>query len=319
MLKWFISPTGEKLLVSECLEKGLLSNYFTLAYLNACASTREWTGKASTTQLIDGTRLSYLKLLVPYAEDPDESAFKILGTRTHARLEKLTPKKSFTELSIPETEISGIADLLEEQPNGEWWLTDYKTSGTFAVMLALGLVKKKRPAFDESGNPILYVKSGSWGKAGSQKMEDYFEVDESKKDLKTYKLQLNKYRKEIENYFDIKISRLKIFFTVRDGGLESARKYGIDKKTYYIDVPFMDNQDVDVYFNAKNEALLKALEGYNNALECTNSALEYKEKALFEFIPDVCKTDECWGGNRCKKCYVLEICQKAGNPYLKGV
>src|SRR4030043_1655835 len=100
MLKWFISPTGEKLLVKDCLEKGLLSNYFTLAYLNACASIREWTGKASTTQLIDGTRLSYLKLLVPYAEDPDESAFKILGTRTHASLEIVKSQKDNIGLSV---------------------------------------------------------------------------------------------------------------------------------------------------------------------------------------------------------------------------
>lgn len=317
MIKWFISPkTKEKVLVSECLEKGTLSDSFPLPYLNICADEREWKGKASTTQLLEGTRRSYLKLLTPYAVNPNDSAFRVIGTKSHTKLEKLTPKKSFAELSIPDIEIPGIADLLEKVKD-EWWLTDYKTSGSYAVMLALGLIKKKRLAFDEIGNPILYQKSGKWGKAGDQKMEDYWEVDENQKDLKNYVLQLNKYRKEIEEYFDIIISKLKIFFIVRDGGLLTAKQRGVEENTYYIDIPFMDNQEVDAYFNAKNEALLTALKNYNDAKEEINPDLEYKEKTLFEFIPEQCKPDEAWNGNKCKQCEVAEICKKAGCSYLR--
>jgi hypothetical protein len=320
MIKWFLHPkTKEKLLVKDCLDKGLLSDFFPLAYLHICAEEREWKGKASTTQLLDGSRMSYLKLLTPYAIDPNDSAFRVLGTKSHAKLEKLTPKKSFTELSIPETDISGIADLLEQQSNGEWWLTDYKTSGAYVVRKALGLVKKKRPAFDENGNPILYVKGGKWGKVGDQKLEDYWEVDENQKDIKNYKLQLNKYRKEIEEYFGIIISGLKIFFIVRDGGIKASLDNGISQKTYFIDISFMDNEEVDKYFNTKNDLLLKALDNYNNAEEEINPELEYKEKALFKFMPDPCNAEESWQGRRCNGyCPVSEVCQKTGCPYLKG-
>jgi hypothetical protein len=321
MLKWFIHPkTKEKLLVNDCLEKGLLSEYFPLAYLTACAQEREWKGKCSTTQLLNGARQNYLKLLVPYAINPDDNAFMILGTKSHLKLENLTPKSSFAEMGLQESEITGIADLLEQQPNGEWWLTDYKTSGSYAVMLTLGLVKQKRLAFDDQGNPILYQKSGRWGKRGDQKLEDFWIIDESKKDYKNYQLQLNKYRKEIEAYFDIKISKLRIFFTARDGGCLTAKQRGILNNTYYIDIPFLTNDEVDNYFNKKKDELLKALKSYDMWLEDIDQNLGYKKQALFKFMPEACNYEESWrGGNKCNYCPVVNTCILAGNPYKKEV
>ncbi|GAG88317.1 unnamed protein product, partial [marine sediment metagenome] len=43
---------------------------------------REWTGEASTTQLLNGTMYSFLKIIQPYIVDPDDMAFAIHGTRT---------------------------------------------------------------------------------------------------------------------------------------------------------------------------------------------------------------------------------------------
>lgn len=320
MIKYFIHPeTKEKLLIEDCLQKGLLSDFFPLSYLHACVSHREWEGKPSTTQLLNGTRMEYLKIFVPYSINPKDHAFMILGTRGHSKLEKLTPQGSIAELSIPESEIPGVADLLEQMPNGEWWLIDHKTWGAYSVKKVLGLVKKYRPAFDGDGNPILYQKSGKWGKAGDQKKEVYYVSEEKEKDCGNIKLQLNNYRKNIEKYYGIKVSRLKAFAIVRDGGTQTAKNYGVEEKTYYIDIPFMDNKNVDKYFNAKKQTLLLHTKSYEESTEKENDK-GYKELALFNYMPEMCNDEECWYGKRCQGfCPVSDICAKAGNKYLEAL
>lgn len=318
MLKYFMHPkTNEKLPVNECFEKGLLSEYYPLAYLHACALQRSWYGKPSTTQLINGARQEYLKIFYPYAENPKDSIFKIVSTRSHKKLERLTPKESYAELSMPEaSEISGIADLLEQQPSGEWWLTDYKVIGAYSIKKSIGLVKKTRPMKDENGNPVLYKKSSRWGKAGDPRNEDYYEIDDSKKDLGTYPLQLNKYRIEIEKYFDVKISKLKIFAIPRETDKGTIARYGIEARPYYIDVPIIDNDEILDYFERKKTVFLRHVEAYEKADEKENEE-GYKEKALFENMPDICNDEESWSGNKCNGyCPVVEACRKKGCHYL---
>jgi hypothetical protein len=300
-VKYFLD-NGQKFLVSECLEKGLLSNKYPLAYLIECSSDRKWHGTPSVTQCLNGTRMEYLKILCDYAIDPAGQAFRIVGTRAHKKLEKLAPKQSFSEMKINENDITGTADLLEQQPNGEWWLTDYKTSGSYAVAKALGLVKKKRPAVDENGDPVLYVKSGAWGKAGDQKTEDYWEVDPEAVDMKDWVMQLNMYRIISEKYFDIKIGKLKIFIVVRDGGTIQAKNNGVSENIYYIDVPFLDDEEVETFFKYKRVNLVTHL-GLYDATE-----------NLKESAPEMCSEEECWNGARCKKyCDVAEFCKAIGD------
>lgn len=310
MLKYFINKDGSKVPVQDVLDKGLFSDRFPMPYLQMCAQEREWKGKCSVTQLLQGTRKAYLTITCDYAIDPEDQAFRILGTRSHAKLEKLTPKESFSELYLSEEDIHGTMDLLEQQPNGEWWLIDYKTSGSYAIGKALGIVKKRRPAFDKDGLPVVYNKSGKWGKAGDQKMEDYYDIDPATADLKDWALQLNKYRTVVEKYFDIKISRLKIFAIVRDGNTMVAKGRGIDQNTYYIDIPFMDDKDVNEYFDTKAEKLIKALAAY-----------EADPKKDFQaHVPSKCTDAENWDGNMCKAyCNVADSCRMIGdNFYLSS-
>ena len=318
-LKWFLDNEGNKLLISDCLEKGLLSNEYPLSYLAVCADQREWNGKPSTTQLISGTRCEYLKLFTPYAENPAEQAFRILGTKSHKKLEDLTPEGSLSEFKCSDDEISGIADLLEKQPNGEWWLTDYKTWGSYKVMLGIGLKAKKRPAFREDGKPVLYVKSGKWGKAGEQKTETYYEPDPKFVDMYEVELQLNRYRIITEKNYNIKISKLKTFAIVRDGGCISAINRGVDKNTYYIDVKILDDNLVNNYFTKKREALLYSVEGYikdENETWADGRSGEYPEEGFdFDLIkkhaPQLCTNKETWNGRKCEKfCPVKEICDR---------
>jgi len=317
MIKWFISPKGEKFLVKDCLEKGLLSDWYPLPYLHMCADERPWTGIPSTTQLINGVRLEYLRIFTPYALDPADQAFRIIGSRAHHTLDKLTPKGSFSELSIPEEEITGISDLLEQQPDGSWWISDYKVCGSYKVLQALGLEKKKRPAFDENGEPIVYKKSGAWGKAGDQKMEDYFEPNPSMINIPEWELQVNRYRIVAEKYFGIEIPEMRIFMIVRDGGTVTATGRGVYGQTYYVKVRRLDDDHVNLYFQEKREKLCGALKAYSDEIAGKTIEGEYDYAALKENLPSLCTDEERWGGKRCREyCAVRHICAWLGNPDL---
>ena len=160
-LKYFIAPDGKKLLVSRCIEEGLLIDNYPTSYLRLCAQERKWTGKPSTTQLIKGTREAYLSLLTDYAIDPAKQAFRIHGQTAHKKLEHNVSEKDYAEFHCDDNEITGILDLLENN-NGLWYLTDYKTWGSYSVMKTLGIEVKKRPMLDEEGNPVLYKRSGKY-------------------------------------------------------------------------------------------------------------------------------------------------------------
>lgn len=314
MLKWFTIPAGDKITVEEGLN-GALAEYYPLSYLHMCADEREWTGKPSTTQLIAGTRLEYLRLLTPYAINPDAKSFQIVGTRAHEKLEKCTPDESIAEFHLADNEISGIPDLLEKQPDDDrWMLTDYKVWGSYRVMLALGLEKKKRLAFDRNGVPILYSKSGKWGKAGSQKQENYFESNPDLVDIPETELQLNRYRIIIEKTFNIKISEMRIFIIVRDGNTVIAKGRGISKNTYYVRIRELDYDMIHSYFEKKRKALLTALNAYQKESGITDFKHLQENpdmKLIKAHCPSPCDDIESWNGRRCDGyCVVSEICEE---------
>lgn len=317
MIRWFLDSAGNKLDIKDCLEKGLLSERFPLAYLNMCANQREWTGKPSTTMLINGTRYTYLQILTDYAVDPASMAFAVLGTRSHGKLENFTPKKSFAELSIPEQEITGIADLLEQQPDGTWWLTDYKTWGSYKASLALGLVKKQRPMLDKNGQRVLYKSSGNNYKKGNPRTETYYQRDESAVDMFEAELQLNRYRVVIEEYFDIPIAKMKVFVIVRDGGTFVAQNRGVTNNVYYIDIKRLPDDEVKEYFEDKKDVLLGAIDGYIEESQYCQESIDPFD-ILKRNCPSVCNKQESWDGRRCQGyCGVSEICKNMGdNPYL---
>jgi hypothetical protein len=273
MLKYFIKPNGDLIEVEEALRTGALSDRYPCAYLNICAEERIWTGIPSTTQLINGTRMEYLKILTNYAVDPDQCAFRVAGTGMHQTLKKYTPNNSIAEMAIPDDEITGIPDLIEEQPNGETWLVDYKDWGAYRV---------KR--FFEG---------------------DTFDVD----------MQLNRYKLVVEEYFGIKIHRMKVFAKLRDGGLEVARRYKLDQLTYYLDIKKRDVAEVEIYFQQKRQALLNSLTMHENDGQDTPGA--HYDEILAMCSPPMCNEQENWKGVRCKRfCPVWKACMVIGNHYL---
>lgn len=294
MLKYFICPDKSRVPVSQCLEH-CDHRCLSLPTLQLISSVRPWKGKASTTQCLNGTRYSYLQIVKDYAVDPFQSAFALLGTNHHRRLEQVAQKMNVLSEEKLSEEVTGIMDLLE--PDGdEYILTDYKTWGSFKVALTLGVASRKVP--DPSG--ALYKQDSKYGKKGEPKQIDEFYVDPQKADTFETDMQLNNYRIMLEGCgFPIKSMRIQA--TVRDGGTLSAKDRGITQNIIMIPVQRIDDNIVTSYFTAKNKLLIEALE----------------QKKL----PPPCSPREQWGGRKCKGyCDVSEFCpfiNPEANAYYK--
>lgn len=311
MLKWV--EYEEKRYSLDEVRAGALIEYFPMNYMMLVIDERPWRGKPSVTQCINGTRLEYLKLLIDFGVNPDDSAFRVIGTRGHALLEPFAPVRDLAELPLDGDELTGRLDILEHVGQDRYWLTDTKTWGSYPVMRALGLVKKKRPAVDENGQPVLYQKSGKWGKAGTQKTEDYYEIDPAAVDMKDAELQLNGYRVLLKDYFGVTAEKVRIFAIVRDGNTVSSRGRGLFKNTYMIWAKELPDDKVRSYFFAKARVLTEYMEA---VLEEADHELSW-EANVAKHIPPPCSKEEAWDGNRCRGyCPVAEFCARVGNPYI---
>ena len=285
MLKGFICPDGKKVEIQDCLSKCRLGEHcLTLPTLRLISQEREWKGVASTTQLLNGTMMEYLKLTTPYWIDPDSRAFMLSGTQHHKALEIVAK-----ELGLP-SEIAlnidrDIFDLIEVE-DGKIVLTDYKLWGSFRVVKALGIIEiGKRP----DPNGAVYRTTGKWGKKGSPKMISEFGINPDKIENIEAELQLNRYRIMLEE-LGIKVNKMQLQVTVRDGGLFISQQRGVFRNIYNIPIPFLDNTMVKDYFKRKESCL---------------------QDALLYGWDEPCSEQESWGGRRCKEfCDVAIYCPK---------
>ena len=288
--RYFDCPDGERRLIESCLAgcPRAEGRCLSLPTLISVSHQREWTGKPSATQLINGTRLAYLQITQDYAINPFGRAFALLGTRHHMKLDKVAQKlNALSEEKLQDEETTGILDLLvpdETITHEAYELWDYKTAGSFKVAKALGLVSKKIPA----PNGECYKTSGKWGKTGDPKLVTIWEADPAKVDIWEWEYQSNNYRLKIEGC-GFPVSRMFNQITVRDGGTIVASNRGIAENIYKIPIRRLDDNLVRGYFKVKRLALL-------NALAC-------------EELPQPCSKAESWGGRRCQGfCDVQEFC-----------
>jgi len=233
-LKWFKCPDGSITSVEDCLD-GCDHECLTLPTRAAIADERIWNGRASTTQLLNGTMLEFLKITVNYGIDPQSRAFMLSGIKHHKMLEEWAEKLNLPAEIALSPDGKDIFDLLVPQDDGSWKLTDNKMWGSYRVARALGLVKTGK------------------GK------ESVFKINPSEIDLFNEELQLNRYRTKVEK-FGIYISGMEIQVTVRDGGLQVATTRGINFNMRLIPIDRLDDSYVDDYFEAKDSDLMKALE-----------------------------------------------------------
>lgn len=223
----FKCPDGITRPISECLNKCPRpeGRCLSLPTLYEIGKSYPYTGKNSTTMLLPGTRLAYLKIKCDYAIDPLDSAFKLLGTRHHQKLDYAAKILGLQSEKPMDYEIKSILDLLEpdELNEGSFILYDYKCWGSYSVAKALGL-----------------------------------KSDDGEADMRDTELQLNDYRWKIES-LGLKISRIKVQSVVRDGGTWYAKKQGVVNKFEMIPVKRMDDLEVFYYFFDKDKALKDAI------------------------------------------------------------
>ena len=286
MLEFFTCPDEQTTKVKDCISKCRMdARCLTMPTLTLLAEEREWNGIPSTTQLINGTQMEFLKLTMPYTIDPDKRAFMLAGTKHHVLL-----KEAASILNLPaEIPLSidrDVFDLLEPE-DGSWALTDYKNWGSYRVAKALGLIEIGRQP-DPSG--AIYKVNGKYGEAGEPKTIPMFRRIPDMADLFGEELQLNRYRIMLEE-LGLKVSKMQLQVTVRDGGLAVAISRGITRNLYLIPIKELNDTSIISYFDAKGAKLLQAL--------ADGECLDY------------CDDRECWEGRRCKGyCEVSIYCPK---------
>ena len=275
MLAGFICPDGEPVTLPDCMKKCRLGRRcLTKTTLEAIAvGEREWDGTPHVTQLLNGTMMEYLRITNDYYVDPQSRAFALLGSAHHKLLEDDNMREDLqrmSEIYLTNGLVQGTLDLIEQE-NGEFVLTDYKTWGSYRVKRAKGLVKR-----------------GTRG-------DTWFTIDPEHIDLRDAELQLNMYRVMAEEKYGIKINRMQIQVTSRDGGTRMAKSYGVMQNMELLDVPRL----TDSYIKGFIEQRAKAL-------------LYYVNTGIY---PPICSPEERWHDlksgkdRRCERyCEVAKFC-----------
>lgn len=240
----FICPDKECVGIKDCLFECRLSKELpagrclSARTLTLIGEEREWTGLPSTTQLLNGTRETYLKLTHDYPVDPLNRIFMIHGTRGHGNLEQYTPDGTLSEIRLFGEDSSGQFDFYD---NGV--LYDNKFYGSYSVAKTIGIEKVKVPdGYYKNGNP---------------KFKTIFR--QGHKDRFNLAVQLNDYRIKLEKA-GYPVDKMICEAIVRDGNTYIAKGRGITQPAYLIEVNRISDRWILRYMAKKNADLQFALE-----------------------------------------------------------
>lgn len=217
----FICPDGTSVRHEDCLSSCRMGKRcLSLPTLRHLAKRRVWRGVPSVTQLLNGTRLEYLRIVKDYYVDPRGRAFALLGLLVHEDLASesnglfLVSEQNLTislGASLRMSILSGIPDLYDVLTET---LYDYKTWGSYAISM---LDAKKEPV-----------------------------------------RQLNAYRIMLESRGH-GVREMYIQAIVRDGGTWLAKKRGVEILMDLFLIPIIEDRKIISYFRGKAKALKEAL------------------------------------------------------------
>lgn len=284
----FICPNGDKILINQCLRNCPHSKRCmakpTLQALAHSVSDRGL-GKYSVTELLRGTREVYLEKTVDYAVNPQDRMFALHGSSMHLVGEYNSDESIITELRLENSIYTGQIDAYGNiLGNGKNILLDYKVSGAYKTMIALGYHQ-----VDEETGEIYKIgpKKGQpktrkvWKPGGIRKMFDWV-------------VQVNAYRYLIE-MTGHEVDEMYIQVFIRDFGPRVASENIITQPIYLIKVNRISDHWIEKYFQAKQRRL--------------DHAMETGE------IPAHCSNRECWNGRKCSDyCDMYNECQKYEQP-----
>lgn len=282
--KYFICPNGEKVLIEKCLSKCSNRCMF-LPTLRAIANSLDRKlVMPSVTELIAGSRETYLKKLNDYPVNPEKQLYALHGSAVHTINEGHTQGNMLTEERLSDPITSGKFDLYGQIiDSSDCVLGDIKVTSSYKLMKALGIYK-------------VEVQTGEVYKTGARKGQM-----KTVKQLRTggvrnvldWAIQLNYYRILLEQQ-GFKVNKMLIQAMCRDSNLRVASERGIDKNIYLIKINKISDTWVKKYMAKKAEAVTMAL--------AQNKT------------PAICSFRQRWGNRKCLSyCDVAEFCEHGMN------
>ncbi|MEN6565532.1 MAG: hypothetical protein ABFC57_04465 [Veillonellales bacterium] len=281
--KYFTCPDGRTIPIEECLTAcPRMQRCMFLPTLRAVAkSLNRGIKEPTVTELIAGSRETYLKKTVDYAVNPQDVLYAIHGSAFHSLNENHTQGNMLTEIRLKDDITSGKFDLYGEILDRDTGvLGDIKVTSSYKIMKALGKYK-------------VDVPTGEVYKTGSRKGEIKFKKEwrnDGYKDVLDWAIQLNYYRILLEQQ-GFAVHKMVIQAMCRDSSLRIANERGILQPIYLIPIQPISDRWIHRYMQHKASALTKAL--------------ATKE------LPLICTARERWKNRKC-----LDYCQVADHcPY----
>ena len=280
----FICPDGKRIDIADCLRFcPKQQRCMFLPTLRAVANSLDRKiSEPTVTELIAGTRETFLKKTTNYAVDPASILYALHGQAVHSINERHTQGSILSEERLKDEITSGQFDLFGKILNADdGVLGDLKITSSFKLMKALGIYKVK-------------VDTGEVYKSGLKKGQPKFKTElrfDGVRDLLDWSIQINYYRLLLERV-GFKISRMYIQALCRDSGLRIAQERGIDKPVYIIPINKISDHWLQLYFHHKAKALRDAINSNT--------------------LPPVCSFRERWGNRKCLGyCAARENCPYA--------
>ncbi len=280
----FICPDGKRIDIDDCLRScPNQQRCMFLPTLRAVAnSLNRKISEPTVTELIAGTRETFLKKTTNYAVDPASILYALHGQAVHSINERHTQGNILSEERLKDEITSGQFDLFGKILDADdGVLGDLKVTSSFKLMKALGIYKQK-------------VDTGEIYKSGLKKGQPKFHSElrfDGVRDLLDWAIQLNYYRMLLERA-GFKVNRMVIQALCRDSGLRIAQERGISKSVYIIPINKISDHWLQLYFHHKAKALRDAI----------NSNI----------LPPVCSFRERWGNRKCLGyCAARENCPYA--------
>lgn len=277
----FICPSGQRVRITECLRSCPKRCMF-LPTLRAVANSLDRNiTEPTVTELIAGTRETYLKKTSAYAVDPASVLYALQGQAIHSINEVNTQGAILSEERLKDEITSGQFDLFGKiLDSDDGVLGDLKITSSFKLMKALGIYKVK-------------VDTGEVYKSGLKKGQSKFKTElryDGVRDLLDWAIQLNYYRMLLEAS-GFNVSRMYVQAICRDSSLRIAAERGIDKTVYLIPINKISDHWLNRYFQHKAKILRSAI--------------------ATKTLPPICSFRERWGNRKC-----LDYCSARENcPY----
>ena len=280
----FICPDGQRVDIADCLRScPNQQRCMFLPTLRAVANSLDRKlSDPTVTELIAGTRETFLKKTTAYAVEPASVLYALHGQAVHSINEQHTQGDILSEERLKDEITSGQFDLFGKILDADdGVLGDLKVTSSFKLMKALGIYKVK-------------VDTGEIFKSGAKKGLPKFRTElrfDGVRDLLDWAIQLNAYRMLLERV-GFKVNRMFIQALCRDSGLRIAAERGITKPVYIIPINKISDRWLTRYFQHKAKILREAI--------------------ATKTLPPICSVRERWGNRKCLGyCAARENCPHA--------